>query len=180
MIAPDDTLPDVTLVEGFVPDPDALFHALLTEVAWDARMFARKTASFGAPYNYAQMTYDPAPMPARLAPVVARLAERLGHRYDNCLMNLYEDGARTMGFHVDELRGLAAGAGVAVVSLGATRTLVFRRVDARDQRARVALRAGSLLWMPPAVQDLWQHGVLAEPGAGPRISLTFRALAPIA
>lgn len=32
--------------------------------------------------------------------------------------------------------------------------------------------------LPPEVQLEWQHGVRKQAGAGPRVSLTFRALKP--
>ena len=115
-------------------------------------------------------------MPTAIAAVVDRLEARLGWRYDNCLANLYDDGESTMGFHVDHLDGLCAEAGVAVVSLGAPRSLVFRRIGDTSRRVSVRCTPGSLLWMPPAVQSAWKHGVPAEPGAGARISLTFRRL----
>ncbi len=101
----------------------------------------------------------------------------LGFRYDNCLLNLYERGEHAMGFHVDDMAGLVAAAGVAIVSLGAPRTLVFQRIGDKARTAPFRLGGGSLLWMSAAVQDAWKHGLPAEPGAGARISLTFRATA---
>jgi len=169
--------PNVLLLEDFISDADALFHGLRAEVPWDERMFARKTASYGTPYNYAQITYDAAPMHPRIAPVLEQLSARLGFSYDNCLLNLYEHGGHGMGFHVDDMTGLVAEAGVAIVSLGAPRTLVFHRIGDKAQTAAFRLRGGSLLWTPAAVQMAWKHGLPAEPGAGPRISMTFRATA---
>jgi alkylated DNA repair dioxygenase AlkB len=53
---------------------------------------------------------------------------------------------------------------------------VFQRIGDKTRTATLRLSAGSLCWMPPGVQHLWTHGVPAEPGAGARISLTFRAV----
>ncbi|MFN0125512.1 MAG: hypothetical protein ACKV19_02370 [Verrucomicrobiales bacterium] len=39
------------------------------------------------------------------------------------------------------------------------------------------LNPGSLLYMDAAVQEDWLHAVKPAPGAGPRISLTWRAFA---
>jgi alkylated DNA repair dioxygenase AlkB len=83
-----------------------------------------------------------------------------------------------MGFHADSIVELVPGTGVAVVSLGAARTLRFRRIDDKSVLWDCPLPNGSLLYMPPEVQLAWKHGVPETPGAGPRISLTFRRLRP--
>ena len=175
----------VVLVDDLVPDHAALLAAAHPTIAWDERMRARRTASYGRPYDYSQLTYAARPMPSWLDAIRARVAPHAGFEPDNCLLNEYATGAHTMGFHVDDLADLAPGTGVAIVSLGATRTLWFRRlVDGRRPRrgeptedVPVVLRGGSLLVMPPASQVGWLHGVLAEPVAGLRVSLTFRRLA---
>ena len=38
------------------------------------------------------------------------------------------------------------------------------------------LASGSLLYMTAEVQHEWKHSILPQPGAGGRISLTFRRL----
>ena len=81
-----------------------------------------------------------------------------------------------MGYHYDAIDELAPGTGVAIVSLGATRTLRFRLQDDREIEHPWPLPGGSLLYMPPELQHTWKHGVPRQPGAGPRISLTFRCL----
>lgn len=115
--------PALMLRTGFVDDPDALFTALKTGVAWDERMKARKTASFGVSYDYSQIAYEEAPMPALLEALCVRLEGELGFKPNNCLLNYYPDGKSSMGFHSDETDGLADGTGVAIVSLGSVRTI---------------------------------------------------------
>jgi alkylated DNA repair dioxygenase AlkB len=171
-----DDMLDVLFVENFLREADGIFRSILEEVVWDERMHARKTASFGTPYDYSQITYAPAPMHLLLVPVVEGLEARFGHRYNNCLVNLYENGGNTMGFHVDDMRGLVADTGVAIVSVGATRSIVFQRIGNKTRTETLRLTPGSLLWMPSALQELWKHGIPAEPGASARISLTFRAI----
>jgi len=60
------TAPNIELFTDFIPDPQALFEGLQQSVQWDERMRARKTASFGAPYDYSQITYPAQPMPEEL------------------------------------------------------------------------------------------------------------------
>lgn len=168
--------PEVVFEPRFVPDHDALLRSVLEQTAWDDRMRARRTASYGAPYNYSGMIYPEAPMPPWLLAIAEAIEARLGYRPDNCLVNNYVEGTSTMGFHADSIAELVPGTGVAVVSLGATRTLTFRRTLARDVRWGCPLPSGSLLYMPPEVQLEWQHAVLKQPDAGQRVSLAFRAL----
>lgn len=80
-----------------------------------------------------------------------------------------------MGFHFDSLEHLAPDTGVAIVSLGDTRSLTFRNRTDKTVEVSYPLVSGSLLYMPPQVQNEWLHGVMkSEPEIGPRMSLTFR------
>jgi len=167
----------VTYVREFFPEHGALLDRLACEVAWDTRMRARKTASFGAPYNYSGMAYPQVPMRSEIAGIRDALGKRIGFVANNCLVNFYTDGHAKMGFHADSIRELEPGTGVAIVSLGSARTLYFRDIADRARKLARPLAGGSLLYMPAVIQGLWKHGVLPEPGAGPRISLTFRRLA---
>lgn len=168
--------PELLLADEAQP----LFDRLVRELSWDTRMHARKTASFGEPYNYGQMTYPFAPMHALLVAVHGAVEARLERRYNNCLVNLYESGSHTMGFHRDDLTGCDRHSGVAIVSLGDPRSLTFQRSGAKSQQWSIALAAGSLLWMSGDVQSRWKHAVLAEPERGARVSLTFRWIEPAA
>ena len=155
---------------------EAAFQAALTQLDWDLRMQARRTASAGKPYNYSGMTYLESPWPDWLLPIRDQVELAVGHLLNNCLANHYEGGSATMGFHSDSQDGLAAGSRVAIVSLGAARTLRFRLQRDRAVGVDVRLEPGSLLHMGADVQSEWHHAVPAEPGAGPRISLTFRQM----
>ena len=168
--------PEIIFEEHFVADADALYAAILTRTPWDERMHARLTASYGAPYNYSNMTYPAAAMPEYLQRVCQAIGQRLHFVPNNCLINNYVGGSSSMGFHADSITELVPATGVAIVSLGEERRLTFRRTQERDVRWHCPLPHGSLLYMPPQVQLEWQHGVLKQVGAGQRLSLTFRAL----
>lgn len=168
--------PDVHYTESFVPDADPLFEMLVHEVRWDERMRARKTASFGVPYNYSGMEYPPAAFLPALEDVRLRVAKAVGWSPNNCLLNLYPDGVARMGMHADETDQLELGTGIAIVSLGAARSIVFQHNE-QEERFEYGLNPGSLLLMSTASQTSWRHGIPKKPGAGPRISATFRRLA---
>lgn len=172
------TIDGVRYEDGFLPDAAAVFDWAVAHVGWDDRIKARKTASYGVPYNYAGLTYPRLEFPPEIEAVRARVSAHLGIEYNNCLLNYYPDGWSRMGFHSDSAEGIVEGAGVVIVSLGAPRALRFRRVADRDDRLNYLLQPGSLLFMAPEVQRLWEHALPRTSRPDPRISLTFRAVRP--
>lgn len=170
------TEPFITIEAGFYPDHAALFEQLLASVTWDESMAARKTASFGQPFNYSQMRYEGAAIPPPMQPLHQQLIERLGIPFNNCLLNYYQTGKKTMGFHSDDTSGLIDGTGVAIVSLGSTRHISFRSIEMPSIEVGYPLAPGSMLYMDDAVQKAWTHAIKREKGVGPRISLTWRAV----
>jgi alkylated DNA repair dioxygenase AlkB len=167
--------PNLLYIPYFCPTVAVLFEWALSSVDWDESMQARKTASFGVPYNYGKVVCPEVPMPEPFSPLIESLTAQLGYKPNNCLANYYPDGRSSIGFHRDDMENLVRGTGVAIVSLGAARTLYFRRANQRSHRVGFTLASGSLLLMPPQVQDDWQHGIPGDATVlEPRISLTFR------
>lgn len=167
--------PEIELEDDFYPGHESLFHSLLKSIEWDDRMAARRTASFGRPYNYSQIDYPELPIPIELHPLLEMLSARLGINFNNCLMNYYETGDNTMGFHSDDTTGLVAGTGVAIVSMGSIRNITYRSKSQPDLQLSYSLKPGSLLYMDNRVQEDWVHAIKRQKEAGPRISLTWRA-----
>jgi alkylated DNA repair dioxygenase AlkB len=168
--------PPLHFVEHFLSESQELFQNLKHSVTWDERMKARKTASFGASYDYSQITYPESSMPGELRDLCRRLEETLGFLPNNCLLNYYEDGLSSMGFHSDSSEELALGTGVAIISLGHTRSIIFRSKADRSVELNYPLPSGSLLYMTKQVQEHWLHAIPKAANAGERISLTFRAI----
>ena len=167
--------PEVLIKDNFLAEHAALFELLRKTIRWDESMAVRKTASFGVPYNYAQLSYPAVPMHAALAPVVAKLSAQLGVEFNNCLLNYYESGENTMGFHADDTTGLQELTGVAIVSLGSARKITYRSKIIPTIRHAFNLAPGSLLYMDSVVQETWVHAIRKQRDVGPRISLTWRA-----
>lgn len=167
--------PHVILEEDFVEAPEELMNALLEEVAWEGSMAARRTASCGVPYNYAQMVYPAVPFPPLLEAVRKSLVTRFDVPFNNCLLNHYPDGRSKMGFHSDDTTELVPGSGVAIVSLGFARPLRFRGRDNPEERHSFLLPSGCVLYMTADVQHHWAHAIKRARYAEPRISLTWRA-----
>jgi hypothetical protein len=162
--------------DAFLANHKSLFDELVTTIAWDERIRARKAASFGLPYNYSGIEWPAAPFPIVLLPIVEQLEQKLGYRSNNCLAHFYPDGNSTMGFHSDSTDELTPGTGIAVVSLGSERTITFRNQADKKILERYLLRSGSLLYMTPQMQRDWKHGILQDENGVGRISLTFRSM----
>jgi alkylated DNA repair dioxygenase AlkB len=170
--------PEVTLTPAYLSpaEADELFRTLVNEVDWDTRMKARKTACFGQTYDDSGVDYEVKPMHALLLPLCIRLHATLGFEPSNCLLNYYENGRSSMGFHSDATYNLARDTGIAIVSLGAERTLTYRsKADPADLR-NYSLPHGSLLYMTQRTQDFWTHAVKKSDTDDARISLTFRRI----
>jgi alkylated DNA repair dioxygenase AlkB len=140
-------------------------------------MRARKVASVGRPYNYSGTIWPEVPIPEVLSPVFATVGEHVGYLPNNCLVNWYPDGSSTMGYHSDATDNLVEGTHIAIVSLGAQRTLTFRNQADHSRLEAHPLPAGSLMILSAAMQPLWKHAILASPeNCGGRMSLTFRCV----
>lgn len=166
-----------TLTEDFVSDPGHLFATLRDEVPWTAQMASRQTASMGIPYNYAGGTYPEADWHPAVDALRPTIEAAFGLWPTNCLINRYPTGRHTIGWHRDDVDILAPGTGIAILSLGAVRTLLLRRGDGPDfDYTRVPLPPGSVLYLSQALQADHKHAIKREPDAGERISLSFRHL----
>lgn len=166
-----------------------LFDRLHAEIDWQARtirMFGRvveqpRRIAFqgdaGVVYRYSGDDYHARPWHPSVETLRDRLAEEFGTVFNSVLINLYRDGADSMGWHADDEPELGRNPVVASISLGEVRRFVLRRNDERSRRVELTPAHGSLLLMDGDVQHAWQHQVprTAKP-VGPRINLTFRSI----
>lgn len=166
----------ITYIENFIDKPQELFDYLSETVNWDERMSARKTASYGKAYNYSQMAYPYRDFLPGLQTTIDHLKPLIGFEANNCLINYYADGSSKMGYHSDQTDILEPGTGIAIVSVGATRTLKFRNINDPELFLTYELTAGSLVYMSQEIQALWQHAIPKAKTEQGRMSLTFRKM----
>ena len=166
----------IIYVENFLENHFELFNNLMDSITWDARMKVRKTASFGKAYNYSQMDYPYQEFTEELNEIIESINNKLYFRPNNCLINLYEAGRSTMGFHSDQTGMLFENTGVVIISLGETRTLRFRNIKERKVNIDYDLPSGSLIYMDNLIQETWQHAIPESNTVNGRMSLTFRKL----
>jgi alkylated DNA repair dioxygenase AlkB len=141
----------------------------------------RLTAWYGdedARYEYSGLELAPLPWTARLLAIKASVERAAGTRFNSVLLNYYRNERDSMGMHSDDEPELGAEPVIASLSLGETRTLVFRhRLDRSRTPIRIDLGDGSLLLMRGATQRNWKHGIAKERRpCGARVNLTFRRI----
>jgi len=125
-------------------------------------------------YGYAGVSTEPMPWPAFLMPTRLGIETRTGYPFNSVLVNRYQDGNDTVGWHSDDEPELGATPTIASLSLGATRRFLMRDVVART-RYEWNLGHGDLLIMSGRCQLEFEHSVpRAKRVAEPRINLTFR------
>jgi alkylated DNA repair dioxygenase AlkB len=171
-------------------EADFAFRRLLSQTPWESRevvvwgkrrMQPRQVAWYGDPgadYRYSGATFTPLPWTGLLEGLRRRMETLSGKRFNSVLLNLYRDGNDSMGWHSDNEPELGPEPVIASLTLGASRTFLFRRRgEGTDAPVRVVLTHGTMLLMAGATQTNWQHAINKEAGViGPRINLTFRSV----
>jgi alkylated DNA repair dioxygenase AlkB len=181
---------DAHLIADFLTrsQAEAYLAELLDLVEWTQhiiRIRGREVASprlsawYGDPdahYTYSGLSLEPRPW----LPVILELKARIGAvcdaPFNSVLLNLYRDGADSMGWHSDDEPELGERPVIASLSLGATRRFRLRHRRRKElEPVAVDLESGSLLIMEGDTQRFWKHQIpKTRRVAGPRINLTFR------
>lgn len=163
---------------GWVTGAMHLFDALRADVPWRAERRQMYESVVDVPRLLA--FYDQ--RSALPHEILERARGALTHHYRRELpegfatagLALYRDGSDSVAWHGDRIgRGRIDDTLVAIVSLGAPRTLLLRPRGGGPSR-KFILGSGDLLVMGGSCQRTWDHAVPKTPGAGPRISVQFR------
>jgi alkylated DNA repair dioxygenase AlkB len=101
----------------------------------------------------------------------------VGAPFNAVLINLYADGTEHAAWHSDDDPWLGRDFDVPSLSLGAARPFRVRRRGGVNETT-VTLGHGSLLVMKGAFQRDYEHSLPRVTGAGVRINLTWRFVAP--
>lgn len=106
----------------------------------------------------------------------------VGHSFNSCLANLYENGTQGVGWHSDDEEALSPKTGeetvIASLSFGATRKFSFKH-KFKDHKADMLLQSGQLIVMRGKTQHYWKHALIKSSKIfEPRINLTFRYFYP--
>jgi nicotinamidase-related amidase/alkylated DNA repair dioxygenase AlkB len=103
---------------------------------------------------------------------------RIGHLLNHCLIQLYRNGRDFIGEHADKTLDVMRPSFIVNVSLGATRSMLFRSKTAKGAvPQKLPLPHGSLFMLNLDSNQKFYHGIkqLGSDGTdSPRISLTLR------
>lgn len=165
---------------GWLTDADDVFSALRSAIPWRAerRQMYDRVLDVPRLVSFHDLTVEDAPHPL-LSRLRRRLndiyAGELGEPFTSVGLCLYRDGADSVAWHGDTIgRARTADTMVAIVSLGAARTLALRPRGGGPS-LRLPQQHGDLLVMGGSCQRTWEHSIpkTAVP-TGPRISIQFR------
>ena len=169
----------VDLRPGWLTGAAELFGRLAADVPWRAEKRHMYDRVVDVPrllcfYDEGQPLPDPALEETRSA-LNAHYAAELGEPFRTAGLCLYRDGRDSVAWHGDTIgRGSNEDTMVAIVSLGAARTLMLRPRGG-GSALRYELGHGDLIVMGGSCQRTWEHAIpKTARGAGPRISVQFR------
>jgi alkylated DNA repair dioxygenase AlkB len=170
----------IDLRPAWIAGADALFGRLAETVPWRAErrhIYDRvvdvpRLLSF---YAEEEPLPDPILDDAKQA-LNEHYAAELGEPFRTAGLCLYRDGRDSVAWHGDTIgRGSTQDTVVAIVSLGAPRSLLLRPRGGGGPTLRHDLGHGDLLVMGGSCQRTWEHAVPKSSRAtGPRISVQFR------
>lgn len=172
--------------------PDELLTELIATTPWRSESVTLYGKKFLQPrltawhgdgartYSYSGLTLTPAPWTPTLLAIREGVQALTNAEFNSVLLNFYRDHRDSIGLHSDDERELGPAPVIASLSLGATRTMVFRpRLRSDLKSVRVKLPSGSLLLMQGSTQAQWKHGIDKQTApCGPRVNLTFRRVFP--
>ncbi len=170
----------IDLRRGWVRGADALFERLRDCVPWQAERRAMYERMVDVPrlvafFDEGESLPDPA-LDVAKRELDAHYAAELGELFATAGLCLYRDGRDSVAWHGDRIgRGSSADTMVAILVLGAPRSLLLRPLGGGGPAARYVLGHGDLIVMGGSCQRTWEHAVpkTARP-VGPRISVQFR------
>jgi len=170
----------IDLRPAWIAGADALFGRLAETVPWRAErrhMYDRvvdvpRLLSF---YAEGEPLPDPMLDDAKRA-LDEHYAAELGEPFRTAGLCLYRDGRDSVAWHGDTIgRGSTQDTMVAIVSLGAPRSLLLRPRGGGGPTLRHDVGHGDLLVMGGSCQRTWEHAIPKSTRAtGPRISVQFR------
>jgi len=169
-------------------EADHYLEALLNKIEWkndEAVIFGkriitkRKVAWYGDrafEYTYSNTTKLALPWTKELLELKAIVEERVGEKFNSCLLNLYHSGDEGMAWHSDAEKDLKKNGAIGSLSFGAERKFAFKHKETKETIS-LRLEHGSLLVMKDATQTHWLHRLPpSKLITKPRVNLTFRTI----
>jgi alkylated DNA repair dioxygenase AlkB len=173
----DDITGPITYQPGVIASSlaTAWFDALHEQGRWheSSRMMYERLV--GVPRLHCHYVVSDPALPEVLRKALALVKQHVDAPFNSIGLNFYRDEHDSVAPHNDRLHELVSHQPIALLSLGATRTMVIRRKKPPHLKTELELEPGSLLWMGWNAQLHYDHGIPKLPyPVGPRISVAFR------
>jgi len=179
----------ISYEEKFLKNPYTYYDSLIHEVTFEQKQVVvfgktynepRLTAIHGdddvldMKYVYSKSVRKLSPMTKTLKDLQELVEKHTGIHFDFVLLNYYRDGNDKVGWHSDD-EPMMNCSNIVSLSLGAERPFKFRDKETREVVWKEVLKNGSMVWMKPGCQELYEHEVpKCMKVSEPRINLTFR------
>jgi alkylated DNA repair dioxygenase AlkB len=165
---------------------DGYFNGLLNSIEWKndevivfgKRISTKRKVAWYADqpfeYTYSKITKQALPWTDELLQLKALVEDKVGEKFNSCLLNLYHNGSEAMAWHSDAEKDLKKNGAIGSLSFGAERKFSFKH---KKTKAIVTLQLehGSLLVMSGTTQTHWLHRLPpTKKISEARINLTFR------
>jgi alkylated DNA repair dioxygenase AlkB len=136
----------------------------------------RRVAYYGAfAYAYSGIVHPARDLPESIDRLRRGIEHDCDQPFNTVLLNLYRDGADSVGWHSDNDYPNGGHPAVASISLGATRRFRFAPRRGGGPGSTIPLSSGDLLLMLGRSQVDYRHALpCTSKPTGPRINLTFR------
>lgn len=173
----DDATGRVTLTSQVVSQPLAAlwFESVRKDVVWQEGRRLLYEREVDVPRLYACFFVDDPNLAPVLRDAVAVVSRLLATPFNRIGLNLYRNHRDSVAPHNDRVDELVRGQPIALLSLGATRSMTIRSKRPPGRVLHMDLEAGSVLAMSWQTQLHFDHAIpkQSQP-CGPRISLAFR------
>ena len=125
-------------------------------------------------FEYSGKVMVSKPIPTFIKVLQLKLLEEFGIDFDGILVNYYQDGNSSMGYHSDPIDEKWTNDFI-ILSLGATREFIFRNKEAKEEKIRYEFNDGDMIYMTDNCQDKYEHCLKkCKQDYSSRISLVFK------
>ena len=136
-------------------------------------------ADDGCDIVYSHLLVKALPWPYYLNRLLHQLNEDFKQEFNGALVNKYQDGQHSMGWHSDNEPEIIIGSDIASISLGVTRDFIIKHKNTK-QKYSFSLANGDLLIMHYPMQQEWMHCVpKRQKVVDARFNFTFRRVQPL-
>lgn len=179
----------LTYLEEFISEPEATqyFEALLDGIDWrqeKVTIFGRSIdqprlvawhGDPGSSYSYSGLKLEPKTWSPLLMDLKSQVELATNCSFNSVLLNLYRNERDSNGWHSDNEKELGRHPKIASLSFGESRDFLVKHRQEKNQKLKLILKSGSLLFMAGEMQKHWLHCLPKRTRPlGPRINLTFR------